>query len=97
MIHCPACGKANADGAGGRRHCNWCGCYLPPLLHEDDATITHEFDPLMALEYRRIETLRMMMERQEMETARARHVLSAPEYRFMCAMLETEDWLRSGG
>lgn len=33
MIVCPSCGKANGDG---RRHCNWCGCYLPPLLHEED-------------------------------------------------------------
>lgn len=33
MIRCPSCGKANGDG---RRHCNWCGCYLPPLLREED-------------------------------------------------------------
>lgn len=33
MIVCPSCDKMNGDG---RRHCNWCGCYLPPLLREED-------------------------------------------------------------
>lgn len=36
MIVCPSCGKVNGDG---RRHCNWCGCYLPPLLREEDRAV----------------------------------------------------------
>lgn len=36
MIVCPSCGKTNGDG---RRTCNWCGCYLPPLLREEDRAV----------------------------------------------------------
>lgn len=86
MIRCPSCGKANGDG---RRHCNWCGCYLPPLLHEDDEQVSARHNTWSNLAMLRTELELLEYElRGRLEHAEPQFRLAESEIRLIEELIE---------